>query len=339
MRRLFGCSVLLSGVLSACASGASPSAVTALPIDAAQMPDQDSGALPEDTQTEDSGISTPVDVETDAGTCGDSVCDASESCSDCSPDCGRCPLCELAPSCSGSVAIPTSTVQLTSFDNGERRIYTSGVEQKTGKSLGTPLDQTDCIAPELRLRVRQINVVRDGVSFGSANLYCIVSASDGAHSEVMITPLQRNVGDDNPPLIFQPEASLFWGQGKPWQTLNNLTVTYQCFRAVSNESYTKVFDALQSGANSAGGIAGPWGWAFGVGSMAAGLISAAVPEGNDELRVNVQQTIDDSMLLDLTNGRRWQIRGTGDAPGVGGLWDWRLEVETWGCSDARLTIK
>jgi len=60
-----------------------------------------------------------------------------------------------------------------------------------------------------------------------------------------------------------------------------------------------------------------------------------LPEANDEFRINVQQTIDASMLLDLTNGRRWQVRGTGDAAGLGGLWDWSMEIETWGCSEAR----
>src|SRR5262245_33904692 len=174
-----------------------------------------------------------------------------------------------------------------------------------GQPLGVNYDQTDCVAPQLRLRVRQINIVRDGVNLGSADLYCIIEASDGAHSEVMITPLQTGIGDDAPPLVFPPEASTFWGQGMPWQTLNNVAITYKCFRAVSNESYTKVFDAIQEGAKAAGGIAGPYGWAFGVGSVAAGLISAAIPEGQDETRISVQQIIDKSMLLELTNGRTW----------------------------------
>ncbi len=269
------------------------------------------------------------------GVCGDGYCNVNESCKTCSPDCGSCVACSLAPSCSRAAGIPTAATHLSAFDSGARQIYTSGVDEETGAPLGTDFDGTECVAPELRVRVRQINVVRDGVWLGSADLYCIVSASDGAHSEVAITPLQYDVGDAHPPLIFPPEASLFWGQGKSWQTLDNLTITYQCFSAVSYESYTKVFDALQTGAKLAGGIAGPWGWAFGVGSVAAGLVSAGIPKGQDASRINVQQTIDRSMLLELTNGRRWQVRGQGQADLLGGYWDWSLEVESWGCSGAR----
>ncbi len=339
MRALFRGQFVLVCALYGCASGAPSSVLGAAPDASLSAIGAADAARLEETPSTDAGGVSLVDPETLAGSCGDGVCNTNETCADCSPDCGTCPVCDLAPTCTGSVAVPSSAGPLTSFDNGERAIYSSGVDEQTGKPLGTPFAQTDCVAPQLRMRIRQINVVRDGVSFGTADLYCVISASDGAHSEVMITPLQNNVGDDSPPLIFQPEASLFWGQGKPWQTLNNLTITYQCFRAVSNESYTKVFDAIQGGATSAGGIAGPWGWAFGVGSVAAGLISAAIPKGQDQSRINVQQTIDGSMLLDLTNGRRWKIRGRGDAPGLGGLWDWSLEVETWGCSRAREVIR
>ncbi len=333
MRRV-SCCILLCCVFGACAAGAPAQAVIS------PATEVDGGAEPSPAEgPQDSDAMPSLDPEAQPGACGDGVCNANETCADCSPDCGRCLVCDLAPTCSGSVAVPSNATNLPLFDNGQRSIYTSGVDETTGAPLGTRFEDSDCVAPQLRMRVRQINVVRDGVSFGTANLYCIVSASDGAHSEVMITPLQTKVGDDSPPLLFQPEASLFWGQGMPWQTLNNLTITYQCFRAVSNESYTKVFDAIQNGATSAGGIAGPWGWAFGVGSVAAGLISAAIPQGQDQPRVNVQQTIDGSMLLDLTNGRRWRIRGTGDAPGPGGYWDWSLEVESWGCSNARNSIK
>jgi hypothetical protein len=331
LRLLLSLGVALAG---ACASGSGPNGTMSLvdPIDDGT----DAGMSLDDTDEEEPEEDAGPPPEQREGACGDGVCNINETCEVCSPDCGVCPTCDLAPTCTGSVALPSASQPLTSFDNGDRVLYSSGVDEQ-GQPLGVRFDETDCVAPQLRLRVRQINIVRDGVSLGSADLYCVVDASDGAHSEVMITPLQTGVGDDAPPLVFPPEASTFWGQGMPWQTLNNLTITYQCMRAVSNESYTKVFDAIQEGATQAGGIAGPWGWAFGVGGVAAGLISAAIPEGQDEVRIKVQQTIDASMLLELTNGRTWRIRGTGDAPGIGGYWDWSLEVEAWGCSDARLT--
>jgi hypothetical protein len=276
-----------------------------------------------------------VDAAAQPGICGDNVCNSNETCGDCSPDCGECPKCDLAPTCTGSVAVPSFSKHLQDFDNGDRTLYSSGVDQDSGVPLGVDLDKTDCIAPELRMRVRQVKIELDGVNLGTANVFCTINASDGSHSEVMITPAEVDIGDHHPPIVFPPEASTFWGQGKNWQTLNNLTITYQCFDDKNNGSYKAVFDALQNGANAAGGIAGPWGWAFGVGSTAAGLISAAIPAGHAEERMNVQQTIDKSMLLELTNGRVWEIHSTGDAPGIGGNWDWTVEVEAWGCSDAR----
>jgi hypothetical protein len=327
--------VVQAVLLVACASGGSAKPVSTVGEGAAGADagvTLDSGTLPDDDDTDDD--QPEPDPSQQEGVCGDYVCNINESCADCSPDCGKCPECVLAPTCTGSAAVPTTATHLEGFDNAERSIYVSGLDD-AGMPAGTFVDDTDCIAPELRLRVRQISVVKDGVSLGSADLYCVLNASDGVHSEVMITPLQLGVGDGAPPLIFPPEAATFWGQGKAWQTLNNLTITYQCFLSKSNDGYKKVFDAIQNGATQAGGIAGPWGWAFGVGGVAAGLISAAIPEAKDESRINVQQTIDASMLLDLTNGRRWTIRGTGDAPGIGGYWDWNVEVEAWGCSDAR----
>jgi hypothetical protein len=321
----------LGVVLGGCASGSSARNTVAQgePID-----EVDAGSeLPPDDEEldEDAG----PDPETVEGVCGDHACNINETCASCAPDCDVCPVCDLAPTCTGSVALPSASKPLPSFDNNERPQYSSGIDELTQEPLGVDYNMTDCVAPQLRLRVRQINVIRDGVSLGSADLYCVIDASDGMTSEVMITPLQTGVGDDAPPLVFPPGASTFWGQGAPRQTLNNLTITYQCFRAVSNQSYKDVFDAIQEGANAAGGVAGPWGWAFGVAGVAGGLISAAIPEGQDETRISVQQTIDKSMLLELTNGRLWTIRGTGDAPGIGGLWDWNLQVESWGCSDAR----
>jgi hypothetical protein len=325
-------------LLLACASGGSKTGVHSS-IDNSVV---DAGApvvdaaLPDEEEEEEEEEPDPTQQK---GECGDQVCNIDENCESCSPDCGRCPVCDLAPTCTGSAAIPSSAKHLEDFDNGERTLYESGVDEDAGTPLGTHFEDTDCIAPELRMRVRQINIVKDGVSGGTARVYCVVNSSDGAHSEVMITPLQPDVGDGADPLILPPEAATFWGQGKAWQTLSNLTITYQCFHAASNESYTKVFDALQDGAKEAGGVAGPWGWAFGVGSVAAGLISAAIPKGNDQPRITVQQTIDASMLLDMTNGRRWVIRGTGDGePGniFGGIYDWSLEVESWGCSAVRM---
>lgn len=342
-RQVLSAVLALSALACASGSGGKGKGVATEPIDSSDASVGVDAGAPEEPELPDDSDSgeedwTPTDPRKEEGVCGDLVCNINETCASCEPDCGRCPECTHAPTCTGAVAVPSFSVHLEEFDNGDRVLYSSGVDETTGEPLGTDFTQTDCIAPQLRMRVRQIKVVRDGVSGGTADLYCIINASDGAHEEVMITPLQKDIGDDAPPILFPDTAAMFWGQGMPWQTLNNLTITYQCFRAVSNESYKKVFDAIQNGSQAAGGIAGANGWAFGAVGVVAGLISAAIPEGNDQTRIMVQQTIDRSMLLELTNGRRWTIRGTGGPTDIfgGGVWDWSLEVESWGCSDARI---
>src|SRR5689334_21266323 len=46
--------------------------------------------------------------------CGDNQCNGTETCESCPQDCGRCPRCSLAPSCTGAVSVPSASMALTS---------------------------------------------------------------------------------------------------------------------------------------------------------------------------------------------------------------------------------
>jgi hypothetical protein len=267
----------------------------------------------------------PVDAPVEGGTCGDFVCNVGETCANCARDCGECPKCDLAPSCTGAVAVPTNSTHLTSFDNNSSQLYTSGAG-------GTPPSSTTCLDPKLRLRVRKATITKNGVAIGSLDMYCVIHASDGATSEVAITPVQTGLSDGTT-IPFDPSVSLFWGETELHTTVNNLTITYQCLKVTDNTSVKNALAAAASAANAAGGVAGPWGWAFGLGSVAASVAGAAIPSGGADVYLNVQQTIDRTALLDLTNGRYWEIQQNGGS--WPSRWDWTLEIESWGCSDAR----
>lgn len=72
-------------------------------------------------------------------------------------------------------------------------------------------------------------------------------------------------------------------------------------------------------------------WAFGVAGIGASVAAAAAQAASgDKLKLNAQQTIDKSVLLDLTDGRYWTIEQSGG--GFLDSWDWQISSESWGCA-------
>jgi hypothetical protein len=268
--------------------------------------------------------------------CGDNVCNGTETCVNCPADCGDCPACALAPSCTGASSVPSSPMALASFNNDGQTMYTSGV------GLGPPIAGSGCSDPLLKMRVSQVLVHKNGAP-GSLEMFCLVQADDGQSSQLMLTPDYMNLSDNNPPLILSPAAGTFWGQAVNGIKLSqfNITVTYQCFMVLTPGALQSALTAISQFAGAAAGIPGnPYGWAFGLGgaAAAAGAALAAVGSGATPL-LNVQQTIDQSALLPLTNGDTWAIEQTGSTKADGDCgffsscdWDWELDVEAWGCA-------
>jgi hypothetical protein len=95
---------------------------------------------------------------------------------------------------------------------------------------------------------------------------------------------------------------------------------------------------LGAAGTAAGNLAssGPYGWAFGLGSIglqvAAAAVSAAQQQGDWHM-FDVTQTIDKSRLLDLTNGRRWSFTQSGGDSAFHYPWSMTVYVESWGCAD------
>ncbi len=271
---------------------------------------------------------TPVlealpDTDAGPGECGDLICQSAADCSSCPSDCGECPMCLLAPNCTGAAGIPTRVEALKALDIPGRGVHIGLLED------GLPASETTCQDPELRIRLRQIRVDRADTD----NLYCVINATDGESSEIFISPLREGVSDRQD-LVFEPTEATFWGGAALYRTVNNLTITYKCFKNTDNSRYTQVFDSIEMGARDTGQVLGStgYGWAFGIGSVAAGLVSAAIGAGGDDLRIDAQQTIDRGAHLELTNGRRWEVRGEGED------WTWILEIEAWGCAAPRLVL-
>jgi hypothetical protein len=165
-------------------------------------------------------------------------------------------------------------------------------------------------------------------------------AGTGGTVEVALTKPTATIPDFGS-ADFGPADSLFWGQMGPRLTQGNLTVTYSCFQQKdpSSNSFSNV---LMAAAMAAGNLAnaGPYGWAFGLGSVALQAAGAAVQSAQqqgDWHMFDVTQTIDESRLLDLSNGRTWSFTQGGGNAAFQYPWSLTVHVESWGCADPRPT--
>ncbi len=273
--------------------------------------------------------------------CGDHFCDPGETCTECPIDCGQCAECNLAPGCTGAFAVPTQSTALGSFDNAGRTIYSCG------DALGTPAAQTSCADPQLKIRVSDLAI--HGAGQDTVELFCIISADDGQSSELVVTPKAAGVADGQS-LPLSQGSGMFWGQdaGKVKLTQFNVTIQYNCYELTQPSQWSSILSTIGGAAGAIGSVPGnPYGWAFGLGGIAAQAAAAAVSNTTGtELRLSVQQTISKDAFLDMTNARTWSIRQSGKVktnntcvPIFGedclNTWDWELHVQAWGCADPR----
>jgi hypothetical protein len=285
------------------------------------------------------GGGTPDAGSDAAAVCGDGVCETTETCVNCPADCGDCPACSYSPSCTGASSVPSDPTALPSFDNAGQSTYACG----TGFGLSPA--QTMCSYPLLKMRVSQIQVHKNGAPGSSLEMFCMVQADDGqGSSQLMLTPDYMNLSDDNPPLVLSPSAGGFWGSAANDQvklSQFSITVTYQCFMVTTPGALQNALNAIAGFAMAGEAIPGnPYGWAFGVGGAAAAAAAAATAVGGGASQLlGVQQTIDSSALLKLTNGYTWAIEQSGSTKVDGDCdliescdWDWELDVEAWGCA-------
>jgi len=283
--------------------------------------------------------------------CGNFKCEDDETCEACPTDCGQCPACNAAPSCSLGVALPSQPGTLT-FEE----LSAPAASATAGVPDGGFPPATDCGGAQLRMRISRIEVDHQGkevwlptgtLDGPAQTYYCLVQASDGAvvttsdagtngTIEVALTKPTAAIPDHGS-ADFGPADSIFWGQAGPRLTQNNLTITYSCFQQAQagSNSWAAVLSAAGAAAGTVAG-AGPYGWAFGLADVALQTASAAITasqQQGDWHMFDVTQTIDRSWLIPLTNGYVWSFhRGGGDAA-FKYPWGITVYVESWGCAD------
>ncbi|MBK7394903.1 MAG: hypothetical protein IPJ34_01030 [Myxococcales bacterium] len=120
-------------------------------------------------EVSDVSFDVPEDVADTPPKCGDLTCNGTETCETCPRDCGVCPKCDRAPSCTGAIAVPTTSKDLTSFDNAGKNLYVCGV------GLGDAAKDTTCLDPRLRIRIRQLKITKNGG--GPARSTCTASST------------------------------------------------------------------------------------------------------------------------------------------------------------------
>ena len=306
--------------------------------------------VPNDASTEDAVVdAAAADAGFDAGPadapdaprpalCGDGVCARpTEDCMSCPLDCNRCPTCDMAPSCTGALAVPTSSTALAVCDN-----TTASGEQRTNYACGTELGAspgaTTCADPQLRIRVKEISIRRGWFDI-PRNLYCVISAEDGRHSELLLTTPREVAGNQNTTRINLPLGqSVAWGQSDLYRSISNITISYSCYLTSNAGAAQRALMDIAGRAAMVSQHADGYGWVFGTVAVLGTIIGSSLSGIADTQVLDVQQTISSGALLPMTNGRTWEIRSQHGNINLSGAWDLRLTMESWGCAGVRTTV-
>jgi hypothetical protein len=266
--------------------------------------------------------------------CGDLFCTAeAEDCTTCPLDCGACPTCDMAPTCTGALAVPTSSEPLSSCDNTLDGVHRTNYA--CGIGLGVPPNETTCADPQLRIRVREIVIDRGNVDL-ERQLFCVISAEDGRHSELLLmSPRSVAGGGRETSINLRLSEGLLWGQGDLYRSISNITITYACYLTSDNAAAQRVLDEIAGRAAEVSEHADGYGWVFGTVAVLGTIIGSSLGAVTDNQILDVQQTIDAGALLEMTNGRTWQVRDRRGNFLLSGASDLRLTMESWGCADVR----
>jgi hypothetical protein len=242
----------------------------------------------------------------------------------------------MAPSCTGALAVPTSASQLPGCNNTD----SAGADQTNyacGTDLGAPPGATTCADPKLRIRVRAMSLVQGTLDIAH-QMYCVITAEDGAHSELLLTPPRDVAGNRNTTMINLPlSSSIVWGQGDLYRSIANVTLTYACYLTSNGAAAQQALDQIAARATMAAQSADGYGWVFGTVAVLATVLGSSLGTLSDTQILDVQQTIAAGALLTMTNGRDWTIHGRRGNLDLSGASDVTLTMESWGCADVRTT--
>ena len=216
-----------------------------------------------------------VDAPDPPATCNDLVCDApEETCENCATDCGECPVCNIAPTCTGALAVPDSTKALAECNGKQRSSYSCGSKLAPGDH--------DCLDPQLRLRIRELRIERHDAIQTSKNVYCVIVAEDGARTELVVTSARKVTGKDFT-INFPLAEGAFWGQQELVRSTSNLSINYRCFHATNPDGTKAVVKAIGDGLVAVGGALSttPYGWVILGAGAATGAASSAINKVGD----------------------------------------------------------
>ncbi|MEM9187712.1 MAG: hypothetical protein AAGF12_00950 [Myxococcota bacterium] len=261
--------------------------------------------------------------------CNDQICSEEETCETCPTDCGECPVCDLAPTCSGAGAVPDSAQAFSRCNGNERSSFSCGANISVGEH--------DCLDAQLRLRIRRLRIDRTGLP-SRRDVYCVVLAEDGERSELLVTDPREAAGRDVD-INFTLTEGVFWGQDDLVRSNSNLSINFRCYRQRDRESQRSLVSAIGDGVSAVGGaLTGTgYGWVFTAGGAAADVASSAIRNVGDDPWLDVQQTISRNALYELTNGRRWTVDQFHDP--VGSSRRVTLDIEAWGCANPRMMLR
>lgn len=189
-----------------------------------------------------------------------------------------------------------------------------------------------CDNPRLRIRVASITVNEDYDDVTDDVVYCIITTEAETASELHLVPptIELDEGDTH---HYSPTAGIIWGADNQLAPPGgNMHITYDCFESDEADGFKQLLKAAAEMVGGVGGVPIPGleGWTV-PGDVVASLLMSLIALDTDDYLLNAQQIIDEELLLELTQGRYWNLRRADS--GTFWAWDWTLRLEAWGCTD------
>jgi hypothetical protein len=206
-----------------------------------------------------------------------------------------------------------------------------------------------CGAPKLRVRLQSIKVLdpenEPFIGAKGDKVYCILTSESNNGSEIRITPVTPRL-ERAQSYSYSLYEGVFWGQDLPPASATadagsgtltyevprapngDLLLTYRCWSQHNDQTWSNILSAAGNASASVAGVAGQYGWAFGLGSVVGQVAAAAVAAAQQDKATvyNAQQTIPEAKQLAMTNGTSWRIIG-----GKNGA-NYEMNVQAWGCA-------
>jgi hypothetical protein len=207
-----------------------------------------------------------------------------------------------------------------------------------------------CGPPKLRIRLQSVKVLTPEnepfIGSDGDKIYCILTSESNNGSEIRITPVTPRL-DSGQSYSYSLYEGVFWGQDLPPSAATgadagggtltyevprapngDLMLTYRCWSQHNDQTWSNILSAAGNASASVAGVAGSYGWAFGLGAVVGQVAAAAVAAAQQDIATvyNAQQIIPEAQQLAMTNGVSWRVTG-----GKNGA-NYEMAVQAWGCA-------